>query len=166
MTPFTKVVNVKADIPLRDFKPPIHGTCKNVTMTTGQILRCLCKRAIVDEVLPDGSTIRLNMSNYYLDNSSSVTTKTEVPAAEPEAKTQVVETRPDVNEEPEAVTEEVPEVVAEELPEDTTDAIGNEEAEDEDTDATEELEGATDDPQPATAMPNNNYNHRKRKKHR
>lgn len=94
MYPSIKTVNIKADIPIREFRPPIHGTCNGVSMSTGMILRCLCKRAIIDEVLPDGSTVRLNMNNYHLDNRSMMVNK--VPAAvTDDVKVQVVETRPD-----------------------------------------------------------------------
>ena len=82
-----KKVNIRASVPIKDFKPPIYGTCNGIEMTTGEILKCLCKRAIVDEVLPDGSTIRLDLKNYYTDNTPKTTT--EVPAAD---KVQVVET--------------------------------------------------------------------------
>jgi hypothetical protein len=44
-------------------------------MTTGDILKCLCKRATVEEILPDGSTIRLNMRNYYTDNGAGLDAK-------------------------------------------------------------------------------------------
>ena len=82
-----KKVNIRASVPIKDFRPPIYGTCNGIEMTTGEILKCLCKRAIVDEVLPDGSTIRLDLKNYYTDNTPKTTT--EVPAAD---KVQVVET--------------------------------------------------------------------------
>ena len=82
-----KKVNIRASVPIKDFRPPIYGTCNGIEMTTGEILKCLCKRAIVDEVLPDGSTIRLDLKNYYTDNTPK--TITEVPAAD---KVQVVET--------------------------------------------------------------------------
>ena len=94
MYPTTKIVNIKADVPIRDFKPPIHGTCNRITMTTGQILRCLCKRAVIDEVLPDGTTVRLNMSNYHLDNTRLMNNNA-VPAIHTEeVEKQVVETKP------------------------------------------------------------------------
>ena len=82
-----KKINIKASVPIKDFRPPIYGTCNGIEMATGEILKCLCKRAIVDEVLPDGSTIRLDLKNYYTDNTPKTTT--EVPAAD---TVQVVET--------------------------------------------------------------------------
>lgn len=72
MAVMTKRVNINAPIAIRSITPPIYGVCKNIIMSTGDILKCLCKRAIVDEILPDGSTIRLNMRNYYTDNGAGL----------------------------------------------------------------------------------------------
>lgn len=71
-TPNTKIVNIKATIPIRDTTPPIYGVKTNVKMTHSDILKCLCRRAIVEEVLPDGSTIRLTTKNFRDDFSSAV----------------------------------------------------------------------------------------------
>ena len=68
----TKRVNVTTVVAVRTTNPPICGTLKNIEMTTGDILKCLCKRAFVEEILPDGSTVRLNMKNYYTDNTPVV----------------------------------------------------------------------------------------------
>ncbi len=73
MPAMTKRVNINAKVPVRDVKPPIYGTLNNIVMSTGNILKCLCKRAIVDEILPDGSTVRLTMKNYYTDNGAGLT---------------------------------------------------------------------------------------------
>lgn len=72
MAAMTKRVNINASVAIRNITPPIYGVCKNVIMSTGDILKCLCKRAIVDEILPDGSTVRLNMRNYYTDNGAGL----------------------------------------------------------------------------------------------
>ena len=118
MPSMTKRVNVYAQVAVRNVTPPIHGTCKDIVMTTGDILKCLCKRARVEEIMPDGKTIRLNMSNYYTDNgagldaSKSVTKevkKVEEPARfkVPVApRAQVVETKTFEEPEHEAVIDE------------------------------------------------------------
>lgn len=72
MPTMTKRVNIKTTIPVRNITPPLSGTCKDIIMTTGDILKCLCKRAVVEEILPDGSTIKLNMHNYYTDNGAGL----------------------------------------------------------------------------------------------
>lgn len=112
-----KKVNIKASVPIKDFRPPIYGTCNGIEMTTGEILKCLCKRAIVDEVLADGSTIRLDLKNYYTDNTPKTI---EVPAAD---KVQVVETSVPVDVHDETpVTELEPVVECETATTDVTDA--------------------------------------------
>ena len=66
-TPNTKTVNIKAIIPIRDTTPPIYGVKKNVVMTFSDILKCLCRRAIVEEILPNGETVRLTTKNFRND---------------------------------------------------------------------------------------------------
>ena len=65
----TKLVNIRATIPVRNVTPPIYGSHDGVIMTQNDILKCLCKRAVVHEVLPDGSTIRLNTKNFRDDHT-------------------------------------------------------------------------------------------------
>lgn len=72
MSAMTKRVNITTTVAIRNINPPLCGTYKNIVMSTGNILKCLCKRAIVEEILPNGSTIRLNMKNYYLDNGAGL----------------------------------------------------------------------------------------------
>lgn len=72
MPTMTKRVNIRTTIPVRNITPPLSGTCKDIIMTTGDILKCLCKRALVEEILPDGSTVKLNMHNYYTDNGAGL----------------------------------------------------------------------------------------------
>ena len=83
----TKRVNIRTTMAVRNINPPICGTCNNVIMSTGDILKCLCRRAFVEEILPDGTTVRLNMKNYYTDNGAGLdaTKKVEV-VKEPEVE--------------------------------------------------------------------------------
>lgn len=82
MPAMTKIVNIRTRVAVKNVNPPICGTVKGIVMTTGDILKCLCKRALVEEVLPDGSTIKLNMSNYYTDNGAGLDAKKNIPAPE------------------------------------------------------------------------------------
>lgn len=82
MATMTKIVNIRTRVAVKTINPPICGTVKGVIMTTGDILKCLCKRALVEEVLPDGSTIKLNMSNYYIDNGAGLDAKKNMPSSE------------------------------------------------------------------------------------
>lgn len=72
MPAMTKRVNVRTVVAVRTVNPPISGTVNNVIMSTSDIMKCLCRRAIVDEILPGGKTVRLNMRNYYLDNGAGL----------------------------------------------------------------------------------------------
>lgn len=72
MPSMTKRVNIRTTIPVRNINPPISGTYSNIIMSTGDILKCLCKRAIVEEILPDGTIVRLNMRNYFTDNGAGL----------------------------------------------------------------------------------------------
>ena len=69
---YIKTVNVNARVPVNSVHPPIYGTLKNVEMSTTIILKCLLRRAQVFEVFEDGSTLKLNLSNYYTDNTNAV----------------------------------------------------------------------------------------------
>lgn len=109
MPAMTKRVNIRANVAVRNVNPPIHGTCNDVIMTTGDILKCLCKRAHVEEILPNGTTVTLNMKNYFTDNGAGLFVKKDKPVTEkkpepkkaPEAPTeaQVVETADEKKEE-------------------------------------------------------------------
>ena len=169
-----KIVNVRATVPVRTINPPIYGNVSKVEMSTGDILKCLCFRATVDEVLPDGSTVRLTMKNYAVDYASSVKAtvdpdkeddNNEQPKVEvsddpsSENKNQMVEMSdpntedktdetPTVDEEDDATTSEDEE---EEVDETETEDDGNEE--------TEEVE-----PTPATADTNKSHKNKKNKR--
>lgn len=79
----TKIVNVRATIPIRNITPPLYGSHERITMTLSDILKCLCKRAVVHEVLPDGTLIRLTTKNFRNDHSRIVVKKVETKKEEP-----------------------------------------------------------------------------------
>lgn len=68
-----KLVNVYAKTAIRSVTPVICGTHKNVVMNTRDILKCICMRAVVEEVFEDGSTIILTAKNYDKNNMSNAT---------------------------------------------------------------------------------------------
>lgn len=72
MPAMTKRVNVRTTVPVRTIIPPLSGSKKNTIMSCSDILKCLCRRAIVDEILPDGRTVRLTMDNYCKDNGAGL----------------------------------------------------------------------------------------------
>ena len=112
----TKLVNVKTIVPIHTLNPPLSGTYKKIKMTTGDILKCLCKRAIVDEILPDGSLVRLNIGNYYVNHTPAVVTKPEedkVPDT-PTQSSDVTKDEADKDQVVETATEDTKEEIVEE----------------------------------------------------
>lgn len=72
-----KLVNVYAKTAIRSVTPVICGTHKNVVMNTRDILKCICMRAVVEEVFEDGSTIILTAKNYDKNNMPNAISKIE-----------------------------------------------------------------------------------------
>lgn len=68
----TKKVNIYPRTPILTMNPVIRTTTLGVTMTYDQIRNCIMGRALVDEILSDGSTIRLTLGNYKEKNNPSV----------------------------------------------------------------------------------------------
>lgn len=66
-----KKVNVIAQIPIRTVYPPIYGSYSGIMMSPSVIFKCILHKAIVEEILSDGSTIRLNATNYNTVNDPS-----------------------------------------------------------------------------------------------
>lgn len=82
-----KMVNVYPVIPVLSIRTPIMTTALNCELSYGDILNCIYARAIVDEVLPNGDTVRLNLNNY---NKCNVP-QTEEPVKVEEVIEEVVE---------------------------------------------------------------------------
>lgn len=78
-----KRVNIKSPNVLYVFTPPMSGVFNNHEMTTGDIKNCLLQGAYVEEILSDGSTIRLDLNNFDKVN--------DIPKVQPEIK-KVIET--------------------------------------------------------------------------
>lgn len=74
-----KKVNVYPVYPILTIKTPIFHTTLNIELSVGDIERCIFARAKVEEVLPDGRLLVLNLKNYnkcnFLEehNNKSVT---------------------------------------------------------------------------------------------
>lgn len=63
-----KKVNVYPVVPVFALKNPIYSTTLNTKLSTGDILRCIYSRAKVEEILPNGKIIRLDLKNYNTVN--------------------------------------------------------------------------------------------------
>ena len=83
-----KTVNIFPKFPIIGVNPPIRTAVRRVTKSTAEIRTCIIARAIVEEILEDGSTIILDLNNFDKDNSNTVV---EEPIAEPEEPTPVQE---------------------------------------------------------------------------
>ena len=83
-----KTVNIFPKFPIIGVNPPIRTAVRRVTKSTAEIRTCIIARAIVEEILEDGSTVILDLNNFDKDNSNTVA---EEPIAEPEEPAPVQE---------------------------------------------------------------------------
>lgn len=79
MTIETKNVNVSSGahpgpIILSDYAYPIVGKVHNITLTIKDIRTCILEKAIVEEIIGENQTLRLDLFNYNTDNSIKTTT--------------------------------------------------------------------------------------------
>ena len=63
-----KLVNITPVFPITSTNPPIRVPVKRVYMKPDDIRKCIIARAKVEEILSDGTTIRLGMSSCFTDN--------------------------------------------------------------------------------------------------
>jgi hypothetical protein len=63
-----KIVNIYPTMPITRVTPPLRTVAKNVSRPISYIRSCIMSRAMVDEVLPDGTTVRLGLHNYDKNN--------------------------------------------------------------------------------------------------
>ena len=71
----TKIVNINARIPVKTTTPPIYGVKNGIEMSISDILKCLTRRAIVHQVLSDGSTVQLTTKNFREDFEAQLQVK-------------------------------------------------------------------------------------------
>lgn len=65
-----KLVNIKTRRPIRLSLPvPIRGNIDNIELSEDDIFIAICSKAIVEEVLKDGSTVPLTFKNYNKNNT-------------------------------------------------------------------------------------------------
>lgn len=111
-----KKCNIYAKSPITCFTVPIVGHC-TLNLTSNEIYKCLCARAEVTEILPNGKSINLDFSNYDKDNY----TKPETPVVE--EKVLVFEDKVEVKEEVKVEEEHVEEQHEEEETETTEEVV-------------------------------------------
>lgn len=64
-----KLVNIYPQYPITTVNPPIRTMVRRVHMPAANIRLCLLAKAMVEEILPDGSLVRLTLANYDTDNA-------------------------------------------------------------------------------------------------
>lgn len=146
----TKKVNIYPSTPIVSVTPPIRTTVKGATKKIETIRKCIIARAKVEEILPTGDTVILDLSNYDKDNRFNTESKMDIPEtpADPIVPDAPVVKEPVKEEEPakeeETVVEEAPVV---EDPDDDTEETVEEDAEDEEVEApdVDEINAALDD---------------------
>lgn len=86
--PNVKTVNINATIPIVNVTPPLYGYREGIKMTISDILKCLMRRAIIHEVMPDGTTIRLDLKNFRDDNRAAMKVEKKEEIVDEEPKTE------------------------------------------------------------------------------
>lgn len=120
---------IRAVFPITCFEVPIVGHTE-LNLTPEEIYKCLCAKAEIIEILPDGNKVHLNFTNYDKDNT--------VVIAKPVVKEQEVVTvkLEDFVE----VKEKIKPIIVEEKVDEPTEEESSEEVvEEEETDIEEEL---------------------------
>ena len=161
----TKKVNIYPSTPIVSVTPPIRTTVKGATKKIETIRKCIIARAKVEEILPTGDTVILDLSNYDKDNRFNTESKMDIPETPadpivPEAPVVEEPVKEESAKEEETVVEEAPvveepvkeETVVEEAPvveapaNDTEETV-EEDAEDEEVEApdVDEINAALDD---------------------
>ena len=107
----TKKVNIYPKYPITTITPAIRTVSLGVTRPVEDIRKCIIARAIVDEVLSDGTTVRLTMNNFNKNNDKSKVEKAVEAVKTSESITE--EVKPEITEQEGIVVDEEP--VAEEV---------------------------------------------------
>jgi ribosomal protein L14E/L6E/L27E len=85
--PNVKKVNIIPSRPITSVNPPIRSAVRRVYKTLDEIRQCMISRAVVQEILEDGSVLVLDFSNYASDNRLS-TKQAAIDAAKKKAEEQ------------------------------------------------------------------------------
>lgn len=155
-----KKVNINSPAVLYVFTPPLSGVFNDIELPLGDIRACLMQGAKVEEILPNGDTVRLYLDNYDKDNSVKpkvVETvvkevKIEEPVIVPEPVDTIVEEEVISEIETQEVIEEEP-VITEEINEESNI-----------TEETESEEELVKEEKPVKEKQNNYNNQRKEKR--
>ena len=151
----TKKVNIYPSTPIVSVTPPIRTTVKGATKKIETIRKCIIARAKVEEVLPTGDTVILDLSNYDKDNRFNTESKMDIPETPadpivpdaPVVEEQVKEEEPAKEEDTVVKEAPVDETPAEDAEAADTEETVEEDAEEEEVEApdVDEINAALDD---------------------
>lgn len=122
-----KLVNIKSTAPIYTLPVPIKGPVLRIRLTVEEIYKSLCAEADLEEILSDGSFVKLDLTNYNTvnDPATKKPAKVEIPVftapvveEAPKVEEPIVEDIPAVETPVETITEDVPadEAPVEEMP--------------------------------------------------
>lgn len=86
-----KLVNIQVSRPVTGLSIPLRSNVEKIEITVDEIFNCICSKAIVDEVLLDGSTKRLDLVTYNQDNNLELRKIQEEKEAQEKAKLEAQE---------------------------------------------------------------------------
>lgn len=64
-----KIVNINSPSVLYVLTPPLSGVFNSIELSLGDIKACIMQGARVEEVLSNGTTVKLDLKNYNKDNT-------------------------------------------------------------------------------------------------
>ena len=99
-----KKINVYAKMPFSYGKGIIRGNMNNITLDIEGIRRLILAKNIVDEILPNGELLRLDLTNYNLNNDPAE--KARIEAAKAAAEAARIEAEHKAKEEAERIAKE------------------------------------------------------------
>ena len=99
-----KKINVYAKMPLVYGNGIIRGNMNNIILDTEGIRRLILAKTVVDEVLPNGELLRLDLTNYNLNNDPAE--KARIEAAKAAAEAARIEAERKAKEEAERIAQE------------------------------------------------------------
>lgn len=99
-----KKINVYAKMPFCYGKAIIRGNMNNITLDIEGIRQLILAKNIVDEILPNGELLRLDLTNYNINNDPAE--KARIEAAKAAAEAARIEAERKAKEEAERIAQE------------------------------------------------------------
>ncbi len=162
--PGTKKVNIYPQRPIVTLNPPIRSSVRRVYKSAEEIRKCLIARGIVEEVMEDGSTVRLDFSNYDKDNHKT-TKEADAEAARLRAEKAEKERKEREAAEAKRIADEKAAAEKAEAERKRAEEIARKQQEEAAKVKTENIEDACQQPKPYTKPNDNNNNQNNNQQH-